>query len=52
MCVLLDDLSTYFDLKGDILGLGKVWQMLYVCGIDLFSYLNMYVHFWKKYAGW
>ena len=30
-----------------ILGLGKVWQNLYVCGISLFSYLAC-VHFWKK----
>jgi len=29
------------------LGLGKVWQKLYVCGIGLFSYLT-YVHFWKR----
>ena len=35
--------------KGDILGLGKVWQKLYVCGIGLFSYLT-YVHFWKFLA--
>jgi len=32
------------------LGLGKVWQKLYVCGIGLFSYLT-YVHFWIFYAG-
>ena len=37
------------DLKGDILGLGKVWQNLYVCGIGLFSYLP-YVHFFKFHA--
>jgi len=25
-----------------ILGLGKVWQNLYVCGIGLFSYIYTY----------
>ena len=52
--VLPDDLTIYFEwtfwiksgeLKGDILGLGKVWQNLknYVCGtcIGLFSYLGI-----------
>ena len=42
-------LNDYFVLnkgnwKRDILGLGKVWQYLYVYGIVLFSYLT-YVHF-------
>ena len=37
--------SVYPRLKGDILGLGKVWLNLYVCGIGFFSYLT-YVHFW------
>jgi len=37
-------------MKGDILGLGKVWQNLYVCGFGLFSYLT-YVQFWKILAG-
>ena len=32
------------------MGLGKVWQKLYVCGVGLFSYLT-YVHFWNNYAG-
>ena len=39
------------NLKGDILGLVKVWQNLYVCGIGLFSYLT-YVHFWKIHTVW
>ena len=29
------------------MGLGKVWQNVYVCGIGLFSYLT-YLHFKKK----
>ena len=29
------------------MGLGKVWQNVYVRGIGLFSYLT-YLHFWKK----
>jgi len=32
------------------LGLGKVWQNLYVCGIGLLPYLT-YDHFWKILAG-
>ena len=32
------------------MGLGKVWQKQYVCGIDIFSYLT-YVHFLKFHAG-
>ena len=34
----------FVELRGDILGLGNVWQKLYVCGIGLFSYLT-YVQF-------